>query len=178
MADDFKFSIGIEGGKELYAALGMLTPEIERRVEQKSLAEAGRMVRDKAKQLCPVAKAMDADEILTTWRVSGSKGGKLSKAIPGLLRDSIKVISGKKKRNFVNKIIGTAAGWFKGQTFYGGIVEFGGTLRANYKAQPFIRPAFDSQTNALTEKIVTGVNTGLMKIWMNRPGYSEEGTIS
>jgi hypothetical protein len=92
-----------------------------------------------------------------------------TKAIPGLLRASIKAVPGKRKTGLISVVIGTAEGWFQGKTFYGGIVEFGGTNR-NYPAKPFVRPAFDSQREWLLERIMSSINTALIKVWMNKSG--------
>ena len=156
------------GGKELLAALNSLPEAVMRKVERQGLKQAAEMVRDRAKQLCPVGKGILAlGENIQI--LAESKGGRLTKEIPGLLRDSIKIIPGKRKKGFISRIIGTAEGWFKGQTFYGGIVEFGGTNR-NYPARPFIRPAFDSQREWLLARIIESINTALTKVWMSKSG--------
>jgi len=183
----FSFSVDVKGGKELFAALGELPRAVERQVERKALKESAQLVRDRAKQLCPVYVQ---PEFHFDFGLSLNLAAKKIKAIPGLLRDSIRVMASKRRRkNFVSVIIGTADGWFKGRTFYGGVIEFGyragkrrrrsvikstGDMRREIPAKPFIRPAFDTQKEALISKFITSISDGLAEVWLKqRGGYGD-----
>jgi HK97 gp10 family phage protein len=150
------FSMKIEGGKELFAALSTLPKNLERTVERGALREAGKMVRDRAKQLCPVGTM---EGMSFGWALS------MVKRVPGALRNSIKMLPGRRRKNQISVVVGTSQGWFTGPEYYGGFVEFG---TYKWKGKPFVRPAFDSQQENIINKITNGINTALMKIWMGR----------
>jgi HK97 gp10 family phage protein len=152
----------IIGGKELFAALDTLPIAVANRVERQGLKEAAKLVVDRAKMLCPVWAGVFLKSI------GESRLGN-TKAVPGLLRASIKAMPGIRKKGFISIVVGTAEGWFRGKTFYGGIVEFGGTRR-NYPAKPFIRPAFDSQREWILNRIISSINSALVKCWMSKSG--------
>ena len=63
--------------------------------------------------------------------------------VSGDLKKSLKVRALKKKRHRYGVMVATSAGWFKGKTFYGAFVEYGTSKKP---ANPFIRPAFDSES--------------------------------
>jgi HK97 gp10 family phage protein len=153
----------IIGGKELDAALHTLPIAVMRKVDKQGLKTAGEMVLNKAKQDCPV------------WSgVKNTKGEYWmgnTKAIPGLLRSSLKIVPGKRHKNYVSVGIGTAMGWLQGKTFYGGFVEFG---TSKMGARPFVRPAFDTQRESILDRIITSINSALIKVWMSKSGTSTD----
>jgi HK97 gp10 family phage protein len=134
----------IEGGKELEIALRSLPPTVMRKVDRQGLREGGKIVLEKAQRDCPV--------------------------VSGALRDSLKLKAGKRRKNYISVVIGTAIGWFKGKTYYGGFVEFG---TSKMGARPFVRPAFDTQKEYILDRIISSLNSALIKVWMNKSGTAD-----
>jgi len=127
-------SISITGAKELERKLKQLEPKVAKKIVRQSLRKAAKPILTRAKQLVPV--------------------------ITGALKKSLKVRAMRRKKGRYGIMVGTAAGWFVGKTFYGGFVEFG-TDKA--PARAFVRPAFDSQKARaeaiLKTELLTAVNS-------------------
>lgn len=136
-AGPIAFDISIEGLAELDAQLAQFEPTVRRRLASKALREGARLIRDRARKNCPVKT--------------------------GTLRDSIRVRTGRVKagQRLVRVLVTTGAGLFKGETFYGGFIEFG---TSHAPAYPFIRPAFDAEAPFAVHRIATALGRGIDKM--------------
>jgi len=118
--------------------------EFPGKVERRALSKAGRAatkeIANRAKELAPVQQK--------------PKRGKQLRSPRGRLKKSIKVRAMKRKRGRVGFRVTTGAGEFKGDTFYGGMVEYGTTKQP---PQPFMRPAWDQQKGTALQTYVSEV---------------------
>ena len=89
----------VEGLKELEQGLMRLQGRIATQIGRRVLREAGKIVLEDTLRFVPV--------------------------LTGALRASIRMKAGRKRQNFISQLVETAAGLFKGKTYYGGFVEFG-----------------------------------------------------
>lgn len=150
--------IRMRGAKELGEALKAFGPAMEKKVLRKAMRDSAKPILADAKARAPVS-SYDGP--------MGKKGEKadirrMKKAgvhYPGMLRDSLKILSIKRNRaGRVGVVISTAKGFFKGETFYGAFIEFG---TRNMAARPFIRPAFDSQRAQSIRVVEASVKQGI-----------------
>jgi HK97 gp10 family phage protein len=106
--------------------------EFPQKVERRALSKAGRaatkLIAARAKELAPMQDK--------------PKRGQKLRSPRGRLKKSIKVRAMKRKKGRVGFRVTTGQGDFKGDTFYGGMVEYGTTRQP---AQPFMRPAWDEK---------------------------------
>lgn len=113
--------------------------EFPQKVERRALSKAGRAaskeIASRAKELAPIQQK--------------PKRGQKLRSPRGRLKKSIKVRAMKRKKGRVGFRVTTGQGEFKGDTYYGGMVEYGTTSQP---AQPFMRPAWDEKQN---EALVT-----------------------
>lgn len=128
-------SIKLFGGKELEAALKGLDEKIAKSIARKAV-KAG------AEPILHAARSMvDIDT--------------------GKLLESIVIKTGTRKGKSIFATVGTKAGDYKGQTFYGSFLEYGhyagsrriGNARTWVPARPFLRPAFDQNVHKSTNII-------------------------
>lgn len=178
-------NVQIVGGKELEAALYALEPAIMRSVERKGLREAANMVKVRAKQLCPVSDEITYQTMIGRITGLGKKAAKIRAGMmwrgaqgrlakygfyPGYLRDSIKVQAGKRKKHFINIVVGILK---ESNAFYAHFVEGDYNMKRNYRHTPFMRPAFDSQREALVNRFITSISDALSKVWSGGSHYTD-----
>lgn len=120
--------VKIDGVKEIQAKLAALEPKVGRRIVRTALRKAAKPILTMARALVPVDS--------------------------GDLKRSIKIRNLKKRRRSYAIAVGTGPGWFQGDEYYGGIVEFGAD---NVAAQPFLRPAFDANSDAAQKILKTEI---------------------
>lgn len=96
------FSFSIEGLPEVTAKLKAFEPKLARKYLSQATRAAAKMVLGAAKQAVPV----------------------LSGALQKSLRVRAKVRTKKNKAD-IGHAVTTGKGWFKGDTYYGGFIEFG-----------------------------------------------------
>ncbi len=125
-------SVKLLGAKELDRKLRKLEPKIGKKVIKGALREAAKMILKVAKQKVPVDT--------------------------GALKKDLKVRAMKRKKGRYGVLIGTAAGWGKGKTFYGAYLEFGTSKRP---AKPFLRPAFDETKEAVIRRLKRRLKVGI-----------------
>ena len=128
------------GDREVAAKFKTLPKRVQGKVLRQSLRPAAKIVNEEAKQQVPVDT--------------------------GALRKSLKLRAGKKrKRGVVAIVVQTGAGFFQGETYYGGFVQFGhrigsrklGDARKMVPANPFLTRAYDAkkdQALRLTESLI------------------------
>jgi HK97 gp10 family phage protein len=134
-----QMSIAIKGAKELERKLLSFEPKLAKKIVRTALRDGAKLILEAAKANVPVAT--------------------------GALRDSLKVRAMRKRRFTYGIMVATAAGWFKGEQFYGAFVEFGTSRLA---ARPFVRPAFDSEKDAAEKTIVDGIRQGIEQVGAER----------
>lgn len=102
----------VTGVEELNNAFKMFEKRTQRQVTRKALRPAGDVVKNDAKAMVPVDT--------------------------GLLESSIKRKAAKRSRNKIGVQVTTGQGLFKGETFYGGHIEYG---TKKMEADSYLRPA-------------------------------------
>lgn len=110
MADVLQVSL--QGDRELIEKLEGLPPRLTKKLTTSAMRKAAKPILDEAKRIVPVRT--------------------------GTLRKSIRIRALKRSRRRFGVQVITGEGFFKGKTFYGGMVEYGTSRQA---AQPFMRPA-------------------------------------
>lgn len=127
--------LNIEGAKELEKKLLSFEPKLGKKIIRQALRSGAKLILAEAKANVPVDT--------------------------GALRDSLKVRAMRKRKHRYGVMVQTSEGWFKGEQFYGAFVEFGTDKMA---AQPFVRPAFDSEKEAAEKTIVDGIRQGIEQV--------------
>lgn len=139
-------AVFVTGVKQVDRRLRALPKTIRRKVLNKAVRAGLKPVHDEARALCPE----DTGDLGTSIKV---------RAWP------------KRRRNQVAMEVITGEGTFRGETFYGGMVEYGhfaghrrlGNTRAWVEARPFMRPAYDRKRAearaAATARIRAGIET-------------------
>jgi HK97 gp10 family phage protein len=130
-----KFSFSVDGVEDVVRKLQSLTPKLQAQALRKATREGAKVIQREAKALAPVQT--------------------------GALRDSIKVKAGKRKKGRISTLIQVGQGDFKGDTFYGAMVEYG-TRRM--PARPFMTPAYESKGNAAKNVAVAEIERALERI--------------
>ena len=131
----------LEGAAGLDAALRKLEAKIGKKLGGRALRAGAKLIQKEAASRAPVAEK-------------------------GLIPPSVKVRAGKRKgktRDYINIIVATAQGWFKGSAFYAAFLEFGhfagsrklGDARAWVPPQPFVGPAWKAKRHAVLAKIIS-----------------------
>lgn len=140
-------SVKLQGGKELERKLLALDRKIARKIVSQALRAGAKVILKQARANAPKRT--------------------------GLLRRSLKVKAGKSKKGRVSFVVQTAAGHYKGETFYGSFVEFGHKLgkrrrakgvkdeRKRIPAQPFLEPAFNSKKEQAARVIADVIRQGI-----------------
>ena len=139
-------TISLVGVKELIAKLDSFTPERSRAIFRKALREAARPIQAEAKRLAPRGKT-------------------------GQLQRSIKIRAGKRRAAGVSMLVQTAAGDFKGKTFYGAFLEYGtkerttkrGKNLGRVKAVEFMKQAFDNRKSEAEAIVETELTQGIVQ---------------
>ena len=111
-------TIKITGGAELERKLRELDTKVAGRIARQATRAGANAVLAEARRQSPVGR-------------SRVLGGEAHKA--GTLRDSLKVRSAR-NRGGVAYVVRTAAGDYRGQTFYGSFVEFGHKIGKRIRA--------------------------------------------
>ena len=122
-----KQDLNITGLDELLKALQSLPKEVARQAIRKPLREGAKIVLAEAKRNVPKGKT-------------------------GNLKRSLKVRAGKRKKGTISIRVVTSEGWFKGETYYGGFIEYGtgerfhksGKSVGTVEARHFIKRAYDT----------------------------------
>lgn len=145
--------IRLEGGPALERKLAALDSKVARKLSRQALRAGAKVVLAQAKANAPKRT--------------------------GLLRRSLKVRAGKARKGFTQFRVQTAAGSFKGETFYGAFVEFGHKIgkrssalrdykratgqdpRGEVPANPFIARAFRQKREAALQVIIATLKQGI-----------------
>lgn len=72
----------------------------------------------------------------------------------GDLKKSIKLKAGPRSKKAITLDVAVGEGFFKGDTFYAGFVEFG---TSKMPAKPFMRPAYDSKGQDAKNKVIQDI---------------------
>lgn len=140
-----------EGGKELAATLAGLSTRLKRSVVKEALIGAAEPMRLRMQRLAPVEPG--APDLADNIIVSGGRGGTDSE--------------GTEKAQTVS--IGPAKGFF-----YARFQEYG---TVHHGAQPFMRPAFDSEAPKVIQKLAAAVWVELAGKGINRPMVDAVGPV-
>jgi HK97 gp10 family phage protein len=144
--------VRITGVKEVDAALARLEKEEARKIIRQSIRRALKIMLDAARQLAPTGP----DQVLRGKPHAG-----------GFLRKMIKVRAFRGRRNEIAARVGVGEKDFKGDAFYGGMVEYGTKRQA---AQGFMRRAFEETKARVRDEanrlIREGINATLS--WWKR----------
>ena len=128
--------ISLDGGQELLKLLERLDEKVQKQVVKIATREGAEVVRDAAKQLCPVRTGSLQRAIkIRAKRKRGSRG-RLSR---GDIGHSVVIGEG----TFI-----TRKKLVTGKVFYGGFVEFG---TKHNPAHPFLRPAAKQNEGRVAE---------------------------
>jgi HK97 gp10 family phage protein len=128
-----KTDFKIQGAKAMEQALQALGPKAAGQVGGNAVRAGARVLVKEAKRLVPVDT--------------------------GRLRDSIKVVTLKKNKRGANEV-GAVVGFEKPASRIAHLVEFG---TSHSSAQPFMRPAMDSQKEAILSAIGKTLADGIIK---------------
>lgn len=141
----------ITGLEELDAAMRELPKKIARQGIRKPLRAGAKVVLAEAKRNAP-------------------------RGVTGNLRRSLKVRAGKRKKGIISMRVTTSEGWFKGDEFYAGFVEFGTKERRHRSgrsvgavtARKFVRKAYlatkDRVSTQLKSDIFRNINTAIREL--------------
>lgn len=124
--------LDVQGAKEIERKLKSLEPKLARKIVRQSLRKAAKPILKKAKENCPVAT--------------------------GELKKNLKVRALKKRKHSYAVQAGTSKGWYKGDQFYAGFIEFG---TVNMEPKPFMRPAFDSEKENSQKILISELLSGI-----------------
>lgn len=126
----------VTGDLELDAKLSTLEKKVQKKVAKKSMRKAAKeIILPEAKNRVPVDS--------------------------GALEESLVVRSLKRSRSRIGVEVRTKEGFFKGDEFYGGFIEFG---TATQKAQPFLRPAGYGNEPRIRELIIQDIKQALREM--------------
>jgi HK97 gp10 family phage protein len=117
-----KMRLRFEGGKELAANLEKLSKALSRKIQRDALTEAAEPLRARMGELAPRSDKTSGVHLADDIVISSARGQD---------SDEVAVAVGPSPT-----------------TFYGGLQEFG---TAHHGAQPFARPAFDSEVDEALE---------------------------
>ena len=134
----FSVDIDFKGDVGLQRAFNELTGPKQKKAVRKGLRAGAKPIAERARQLVPRDK--------------------------GKLRKSIKVKAEKRSRSGLGVIVtsGDDGNLFTGDTYYGGMVEYGTT---KMRARPFFRPAFDSLKDRAAEVARKEIGIAVEAIW-------------
>jgi len=143
--------IKLQGFKELDKLLMELPEKLQRKAVRQATLAGANIIKEDAKRRAPRS-------------VAGHEGGKYPHK-PGNLRKSMRTYKKRDKGGMITYQVGPSK---KG--FYGKFVEFGHLLKRNKKtignvpAYPFLRPAFDTNTDKVIETIKERLGTAINEI--------------
>ncbi len=124
-------AVQITGDKQLEKVFDQFEVNLRKKIARKAIRKAAKPVRDTAIARAPVDT--------------------------GLLKKSIKVRAMKRSRKNKHTVavrVVTGEGFFKGEAFYGGFLEYGTT---RMRARPFMRPAHDENKNTVRQVFQTEI---------------------
>lgn len=159
MASGIRTSMKIEGLDQLRRNLRDLPINVQTRVLGNAVAKGAKVIADEARARAPVLKEPD------------------DRREPGLLKRMVRATRGVRRDSeaaafvSVRRLFGKALGRFKeksgksgshGDPWYWKFVEFE-FGNSNARAQPFIRPAFDTKKEAAAEEIKRALADGIQR---------------
>lgn len=148
-----KVSLRLEGGAELAATLRALPTRVSRNVQKEALFAAAEPMRSRMARLAP--REPGAPDLADNIVISGGRGG--TDKLTGL-----------------EKAISVAVGPSKG-FFYGFFQEFG---TSRHGAQPFARPAFDSEAPKAVQALARALWVELAGRGINPSMKTSDGPVS
>jgi HK97 gp10 family phage protein len=159
----FTGKLAIEGGAELQRKLDELDRKIANTISRQALRAGSKVVLAAAKRFAPIGSTSD-------------RGGKIHKA--GTLKRSLKVRAGKRRKGQISFAVQTAAGDYRGDTFYGAFVEYGHKIgkrirgkgqkhldaaRRSVPPNPFLTSAFYASKDAALSTIIETTRAGILQ---------------
>jgi HK97 gp10 family phage protein len=123
----------IEGARDIERVLEAIGPKLAGQVGGNAVRAGARVIVKEAKRLVPVRS--------------------------GHLRDSIKIVTLKKNQK-ASDVVGVLIGFEKPSSRIAHLIEFGTSHSA---AQPFMRPAMDSQHSEILDAIGKALASGVIK---------------
>jgi HK97 gp10 family phage protein len=126
--------IEIKGLDEIEKRLKQLPQKVAKKVVRKAVREGAKPILKAAQSKVPV------------------KTGALKKSL------KVRAMKAKLAKGGAGVHVGVSDQWFKGDLFYGGMVEFG---TKNMPAKPFIRPAYDEKKNEAVKVTVKHLLKGI-----------------
>lgn len=145
MADEF---MSLSGFRELAAALRELGPRVAKNALRRSVSSGAAVIRDAAKSNAPE----------DTGKLKRAIGIKRSKDARGEMSAKYQVFVRQAKNGSIGQKNVKAYGKF--DAFYARWIEFG---TSKMPAQPFLRPAFESQKENAVESIKEKLTDGVQK---------------
>lgn len=134
-------SMDLTGEREIVRALRNLSRGQQNKAFRKSFRTAAKHIRDRAAAKAP----RDTGRLARSLKVRAGRRSREGPSITIISEGANTTSKGAPKRSRAKRL-----GQFRGETYYGGFVEYGTSRQA---AQPFLRPAFD-ETLAATESTV------------------------
>jgi len=125
----------ITGVDKIVRKLKSVEPSIQQKALRKATRAGAKVIQAEAKALVPVDT--------------------------GALKDAIKVKAGKRKKGRISTLVQVGQGDFKGDTFYGGMIEFG---TSKMPARPFMTPAYESKGEEARDAAIDALNRALDQI--------------
>lgn len=152
-----KTSMKVEGLNELRLALRRLPVELQDRELARAASAGAKVIAAEAQVRAPVLKEPHASRVpgLLRRMIRGTAGKRRGTEAAAFV--SIKYPSGKLAQR-LSKAAGP--GWRLLDPYYWRFVEFG---TSHAKAQPFIRPAFDSKKEAAVAAIAEALRSGIAR---------------
>jgi HK97 gp10 family phage protein len=160
------FKVSISGLQELDKALGELPKATARNVLKRTLIKAGEPIAERARQLVPVNTGHLRDSIIVSSRIknkvgsseysSAMRAGLGKRAAVAALRTARREAKG--QGSFAETFIGPSRG--KGVIAYAHLIEFG---KFNAPAQPYMRPAWDSEKQRALDIIKSDLSDEIIK---------------
>lgn len=166
MVDQFE----IQGADEVMRKLRELTPRLQKKELRAAARKSMNIVRDAAR-----AKARQVDDPATAENIAKNivtqESARRSRAVGGVVmrvgvRGGAKQYANtrenaRKGRAGKSYATGGSKGNPGGDTWYWRLVEFG---RNGARAQPFMRPAMNENTEAVTQRFATELSAGIDRV--------------
>ena len=146
-------SVDIKGVKTIVDRLSTLPTKVQRREARRAASAGARVFRDAARRNAErLDDPQSREKIARNITIQQSR--RQSKAAGGIVM-RVGVMGG------ARKVKGSGAPG--GDTYYWRFIEFGAPGR-NIRPRPFMRPAFDQNTQAATDAIATELSAGLDRL--------------
>lgn len=142
--DSVTFSVS--GVEQLIKRLHTLEEKVQKKVLNPALRAGAKLVAPEVRKNAPKGP---------TRKVKGEtvRGGALRRSI------KVRAMKRKKYRVGINVMIGK--GFFKGKTWYGGVIELGAPNR-KIKGQHFMRRAYESKREEVVQKVSNMILAGIL----------------